>query len=126
MVCLSSLLFGVMSFSHGTKEQSQSLVHSYFTKTAKAITLGLLAYTTGFTLVAILASIFTIDAIYGLYILQYVYTNNMQHQTVESLIEDGDSTKKVSKSVVMKENKNVNKIFRKGWKQNMWNIMDQQ
>jgi len=65
---------------------------------------------------ALLATTFSIDAIYGLYILQYVYRKNINHQTNDNLIEQNESGEKVEIQETVKENKKVNKLFRKGWK----------
>lgn len=63
-------------------------MQSYFTKTVKAALLCSLAVTTGSLLMALLAMSFTIDAIYGLYTLQYVYRKMTNGQVIHSLIED--------------------------------------
>lgn len=74
-----------------------------------------MALTTEFVLIGLLAVVFSLDAIYGLYILQYVYRKSTNHQAVDNLIDENESNEVVDVQEV-KENKNVNKLFRKGWK----------
>jgi hypothetical protein len=91
-------------------------MQSYFTKTAKAALLSSLALTTGYLLIALLAIAFTLDAVYGLYILQYVYKKSTNHQTVDNLIDENEETENIEFDERINEDKKVKKIFRKGWK----------
>jgi hypothetical protein len=82
---------------------------------AKALLLVSLACTTANVFMIGLAVVFSLDALYGLYILQYVYSKSTNHQTIDNLIEDKETSENIEVQEE-KENKNVNKIFRKGWK----------
>jgi len=75
-----------------------------------------LALTTGYVLINLLAIAFSVDAMYGLYILQYVYRKSTNHQTIDNLIDEKESTENIEFDETTKEDKKVRKIFRKGWK----------
>ena len=47
--------------------------------------------TTGYVLIGLLAIAFTIDALCGLYILQYVYRKGVNHQVADNLIDEKES-----------------------------------